>query len=185
MRRTAAALVAGGALALGLAACQTATVKTSASQTTAAKTTTTAKATTTAPVAKVGSTITLKTDQGTIAVTLQQVIDPAKSASQIAPDAGKRYVGAKFGIKATKGSYSGDSILAASVIASNGQTYSAGLLQVAGCTDFNNGQITLTPGESAVGCVIFQVPTAVKVIKVRYAGVAAGFPDQQIGEWQV
>ena len=40
--------------------------------------------------------------------------------------------------------------------------------QLAGCGNFDNGQVKLKTGTTATGCVTFQVPKGDKVAEVRY-----------------
>jgi hypothetical protein len=142
-----------------------------------------ASTSTTAAVAHTGGTITLKGQDKIVDVTLVKVIDPAQGASEFAtPDSGKRFVGAEFQIKNTgTGTFDDDANNDASVIGSDNQTYTADMNDIAGCTNFNSGSVTLAPGESATGCVNFQVPSGVTVVKVRFAANMGLGADT--GEW--
>ena len=93
------------------------------------------------------------------AVKLVSMIDPAQSGNQFAnPDAGKRFVAVEIQITGkSSGNDSNDANNNLSVVGSNGQVYSAEFFPVAECTNFNNGQYTVTKGESEVGCVRYQV----------------------------
>jgi Domain of unknown function (DUF4352) len=138
---------------------------------------------TTKAVAHVGATLSL--DSGAEQVTLTQVIDPAQPSNQyITPNAGDRFVATVFTIKnVSSKSGTGDANNNASVIGSNNQTYTADFDTVSECTNFDNGEFQLGPGESATGCVVFQLPTSVTVTKVHWtpdSGFASDF-----GEWLV
>jgi len=181
MRR---AWIAGaiGAVVLGGCSIKTNEVNTpSNTNTTAAHTN--GSTATTKPVAHIGATLTL--DSGNEQVTLSSVIDPAQGADQFTtPDAGKRFVATVFTIKdiGTQ-SGTGDANSNAAVIGSDNQTYSFDVSNVSECTNFNEGEFQLGPGESASGCVVFQLPTAIKVAKVQWSpqgGFASDF-----GEWLV
>jgi hypothetical protein len=102
-------------------------------------------------------------------VTLAQVVDPAQGANEFAtPDAGKRFVAAKFKITGTTGTFSGDANNNATVIGSDGQNYTSDVNDVTGCTNFNYGEYNVSPGRSSVGCVVFQVPQSVKVANIQW-----------------
>jgi hypothetical protein len=112
-----------------------------------------------------------------MSVTLTQVIDPAKgSSSYTTPDNGKRFVGAKFKIVGVSGTFSSDANSFASVIGDDSQSYSPDFSDIAGCTNFNSGEFSVTPGASSVGCVVFQVPNSVKVAHVQWGAAFGGAP---------
>lgn len=68
-----------------------------------------------------------------------------------------------------------------SVVGSNKQDYSADFDSVAECTDFDNGEYSVSKGESEIGCVTFQMTTGVNVAKVKY-NPDAGFSTNE-AEW--
>ncbi len=86
-----------------------------------------------------------------------------------------------FTIQGITGSSSDDANNDATLIGSNGQTYTADFNAIAGYTNFNNGDYTVSAGENSVGAVTFQVPVAVTVTKIErsatgdYASFAAGY----------
>jgi Domain of unknown function (DUF4352) len=136
-----------------------------------------------APV-HVGGTLTLTTaDSGSVAITVSQIIDPAQGADQFTtPDQGKRFVGVKLVVKDTGSASETDDVNTdVSVIGSDNQSYTPTFDSITGCTNFNSGTYALTNGETATGCVVFQVPTGVTVDKVQYQP-SAGFSNQT-GEW--
>jgi hypothetical protein len=112
-----------------------------------------------------------------MSVTLTQVIDPAQGANEFdTPDNGNRFVGAKFKIAGMSGSYSDDANSDAVVIGSDGQSYTPDFNDIAGCTNFNAGAFSVSPGTSATGCVAFQVPQGVTVASVQWGGGFGGTP---------
>jgi hypothetical protein len=119
----------------------------------------------------VGTSYTVTDSNGNkISVILARVIDPAQGADQFTtPQSGSRFVGAVFNIKGISGTFSDDAINDATVIGSNGQTYTADFDSIAGYTDFNHGEYSVSAGESSVGAVTFQIPLAVKVSKVEWS----------------
>jgi hypothetical protein len=133
----------------------------------------------------VGTSYTVTDPNGNkISVTLARLIDPAQGADQFTtPQSGSRFVGAVFNIKGISGTFSDDATNDATVIGSNGQTYTADFDSIAGYTDFNNGEFSVSAGESSVGAVTFQIPLAVKVSKVEWSanGGFGGAP----AEWLI
>jgi hypothetical protein len=112
-----------------------------------------------------------------MSVTLTQVIDPAQGANEFdTPDNGNRFVGAKFKIAGISGSFSDDANSDAVVIGSDGQSYTPDFSDIAGCTNFNAGGFSVSPGTSATGCVAFQVPQGVTVASVQWGGAFGGTP---------
>lgn len=133
----------------------------------------------------VDTTYTVTDQSGNkISVALTRVIDPAQGSDQFTtPDNGNRFVGAVFKIMGLSGTFSDDANNDATLIGSNGQTYSADFNSIAGYTNFNSGEYNVSAGEKSVGAVTFQVPIAVKVAKIEWSanGGFGGAP----AEWQV
>ena len=79
-----------------------------------------------------------------------KVIDPAQGANQAnTPDAGKRFVGLVFTIKGVTGSPQGeDANNDAVLVGANGRDYPAALDRIAGYTNFDDGAIHVTPGQT-------------------------------------
>jgi len=122
----------------------------------------------------VGTIYTVTDPNGNkISVTLTKMIDPAQGADQFTtPDNGNRFVGAVFTITGISGTFSDDANNDATLIGSNGQTYTADFDSIAGYTNFDNGQYTVSVGERSVGAVTFQVPLTVTVTKVEWSANA-------------
>jgi hypothetical protein len=133
----------------------------------------------------VGTSYTVTDPSGNkISVTLARVIDPAQGADQFTtPQNGSRFVGAVFSIKGISGTFSDDANNDATVIGSNGQTYTADFDSITGYTNFNDGEFSVSAAESSVGAVTFQIPLAVKVSKVEWSanGGLGGAP----AEWLI
>lgn len=174
MNRTVWALAAG----LTLAGCTTSTMKTA--QPVATKTTTAKTPPTSAAPATVGTALTA----GPMRITLVQVIDPAQGGPYTTPNAGERFVATKFLIANT-----GTSILShdinndVSIQGSNGQTYSPDFNSISGCTNFNSGVFTITPGQSETGCAAFQLPSSVAVSQVQVSVLVGA--TTEVGQWKV
>jgi hypothetical protein len=112
------------------------------------------------------------------------VIDPAQGADQFTtPDNGNRFVGAVFTITGTSGTLSDDANNDATLIGSNGQTYTADFDSIAGYTNFNNGEYNVSAGENSAGAVTFQLPLTVNVTKIEWSanGGFGGAP----AEWLI
>jgi hypothetical protein len=133
----------------------------------------------------IGTSYTVTDQSGNkITVTLTQVIDPAQGADQFtSPQSGNRFVGAAFDIKGTNGTFSDDANNDATLIGSNGQTYTADFDSIAGYTNFNHGEYSVSAGESSVGAVTFQIPVTVTVSKIEWSanGGLGGAP----AEWLI
>jgi hypothetical protein len=112
----------------------------------------------------------------TYRVTLDKVIDPAQGADQFTQaDNGNRFVGTVFTIQAVNGSPKDeDANSDAAIIGSNGQTYTADFNNIAGYTNFSDGQINVAQGQQSTGAVTFQLPKGVKATKVQWTP-AGGF----------
>ena len=119
-----------------------------------------------------------------ISVALTRVIDPAQGADQFTtPQNGDRFVGAVFTIKGISGTFTDDANNDATLIGSNGQTYTADFDSIAGYTDFNDGDYSVSTGEISVGAVTFQIPLGVSISKIEWSANAglSGAP----GEWLI
>jgi hypothetical protein len=132
---------------------------------------------------RTGATLAVSDTSGTrLDVTLVTVTDPASGASQYAkPASGKHFVGVKLRIQNKASStYQNNANNETTITLTDGKTVHADYDPIAGCGNFDNGQITLKPGTSATGCVTFQVPKGQKVTQVSYANTV--FPGQ-FAQW--
>jgi hypothetical protein len=127
------------------------------------------------PPGRIGSSFELKDGSGNLyRVTLTKVIDPAEGENQFTvPDAGKRFVGLVFRVKALTGSpQDEDANNNAVIIGSNGQNYAADFDGIAGYTNFDHGAIHVSKGETVTGSVTFQLPKDVKVSTVQWTALS-------------
>jgi hypothetical protein len=127
------------------------------------------------PPGRIGSSFELKDGSGNLyRVTLTKVVDPAKGENQFTvADAGKRFVGLVFRVKALTGSpQDEDANNDAVIIGSNGQSYSADFDGIAGYTNFDHGAIHVSKGETVTGSVTFQLPKDVKVSTVQWTALS-------------
>ena len=136
-------------------------------------------------IGQLGSTLPVSDTSGTrLDVTLSKLIDPASGANSYSnPAKGDHFVGVKLRIHNTATStYQNNANNETTITLASGKTLHADYNPVAGCGNFDNGQITLKSGASSTGCVTFQVPKGQKVIKVGYRNTV--FPGQS-AEWNV
>ncbi len=123
------------------------------------------------PAPTVGHTFVVENEQKQYeAVTLVAVIDPAQGADQYTtPDPGKRFVGIELKIRnRSSGTDTNDANNNTTLVGSNDQDYTPDFFSLAECTNFDNGQYTLAQGQSVTGCVTFEVPTGVRITRIRY-----------------
>lgn len=138
-----------------------------------------------APAGVVGASFSLNDGTGiSYQVTLVKVIDPARGADQFStPASGKRFVGLVFRIKGVTGSPQGeDANNDAVLVGANGRDYPADLNGIAGYTNFDDGAIHVTPGQTVTGAVAFQVPASVVVSTVQWTALSGFGP---MVEWNV
>lgn len=122
---------------------------------------------------KPNGALTIKDYGGnTLAVSVASVEDPATPTDSFSKaPAGDRLVAVKLSLKDLgPGSISDNANVDATLIGSNGQDYTFGFEDVAGCTNFSHGDFTLADtGSSQRGCVVFEVPSSVTVSSVQFA----------------
>jgi Domain of unknown function (DUF4352) len=142
-------------------------------------------ATSTAAAAKahVGSTIALKSTEEALAVTLVQVKDNPSAKDQFsAPDAGDKFYAAQFRLQNTSTTaYSDSPDNGAVVVDSQGQQFQATFDDTDAGASFP-GSTTIPPGQSALGWITFQVPTATVVAAVQFE-LESGFGSS--AQWTV
>lgn len=172
-RRRWLALILGILAVALIAACGSTTKAASpAASSTAAATASPTPSPTNALSGPVGTVYKVTDDSGNVmTVKLTQVIDPAQGADQYTtPNNGFRFVAAVFTLNGVSGTFSDDANSDATLIGSNSQTYTFDGSSLAGVTNFNYGEYSLTPGQTSVGAVAFQVPDGVKVSSIQWGG---------------
>jgi len=133
----------------------------------------------------VGATLGVSDSSGTkLDVTVEKVIDPASGANQYSnPASGKHFVGVKLRVRNKAAtSYQNNANNETTIVLSTGKTRHADYNPIAGCGNFDNGQIKLASGASKTGCVTFQVPNGQKVTEIRYGNTV--FPGNT-AQWRV
>ena len=134
---------------------------------------------------QLGSALAVSDSSGTkLDVTLQKVIDPADGANQYSkPASGKHFVGVKLHVQNKAATtYQNNANNETTIILSDGRTLHADFNPIAGCGNFDNGQVKLKSGAASTGCVTFQVPTSEKVVRVSYGNTV--FPGTT-AEWSI
>jgi hypothetical protein len=121
---------------------------------------------------RIGSTEVFSTTGQDFSVQLAAVTTPASPATPTVtpPKTGDRYVALRFTIHDIgTASITGDADSSASVIGSNEQIYTSVPTIVTGCTNFDYGSFQLSHGQSVSGCVVFDIPDAVRVATVKWS----------------
>jgi hypothetical protein len=136
--------------------------------------------------AKIGGSIALTGMRGDekLTVTLVKVADPATSSDQfMQPDSGKRWVALQIRVTNTAATvYSDSPTNGATLIDALGQHYRS----TYGDTTLGqamDGEVKLAPGDSALGVIVYEVPTGQKVSSFQFS-LDSGFADQT-GQWQL
>jgi len=191
MRRTLSA-AAVLALAGATAACSSNTVSTAPANTAttqaaaAHSTAPVAAATTSAPQKKahLGDTVNIGGRDTSLAVTLVKIVDPAQGSDEFTkPDAGKHFVAVQIRV-VNKGQkvYSDDPAADVKVKNAVGETMSIAFATTTAGADMPNS-VDLTPGDTALGFVDFQVPDGQKIAQVQYALLSFG--GDSVAQWTI
>jgi hypothetical protein len=122
--------------------------------------------------ARVGSAITLSGDDSgeQMAVTVTKVISHASPGDEFtSAPAGDRLYAVQFRLNDSgSAAYSDSPSNGAEVVDSSGQSYEAAIADnVGGCTSFPASE-NIAPGESGLGCIVFEVPKAAKITGVQF-----------------
>lgn len=134
-----------------------------------------------APSVPLGSATTLEGSESQVSVTVSQVVDPAPPSEFNEPQPGNRLVAVQLTLL-NDGQTPYDDSPSSSVmlIDEQGQQYLAGFFDIASGPGFD-GNVTIVPGDTRVGFVVFEVPEGITVVKMQMA-LDFGFADQ-IGEF--
>jgi hypothetical protein len=136
--------------------------------------------------ARVGATITLSGNSagGQMAVTVTEVFRDPQAVSEFdTPQQGDRLYAVQFRLGDTGSiAYSDSPSNGAVVIDSAGQSYQSSLDSVAECESFP-GTENIAVGSSGLGCIVFEVPTTVKITLVQFTLDSGMGP--QTGQWDI
>lgn len=106
----------------------------------------------------------------TMSVTVTQILDPATAGTGSGlADPGYRFVAVEASLSNASALVGGDANLAVTVTGSDGVTYTADFGTASQCTNFTYGEFQVPAGDTATGCVLFQLPTAVTVASVQFS----------------
>ena len=120
-----------------------------------------------------------------MAVTLVKVYDPATSSNQfLQPDSGKRFVATPITIKnSSSGTISPNILFEGALIDKANQSYNSAVVSsVSECQDFASN-LKVASGDSATGCIVFEVPTGNAAAKFQYTP-SSGF-SSNTGQWLI
>lgn len=132
--------------------------------------------------AKLGDTIEIKARGTDLAVTLVRIVDPAKGGDElIHPAAGHHYVAVQVRI-VNKGQkvYSDDPVVNVKAKNADGEAMSKTFTTTTAGADMPTS-VDLTPGDTALGFVDFEVPDGQKIAQVQYA--LTTFGGDGVAQW--
>lgn len=132
--------------------------------------------------ARLGDTVNISDQKTSLAVTLVKIVDPAKGADEFTvPDAGKHFVAVQIKVVNTgKAVYSDDPQADVKVKNAAGETMSIAFATTTAGADMPLS-VDLTPGDTALGFVDFQVPDGQKIAQVQYAVIS--FRGDNVAQW--
>lgn len=133
--------------------------------------------------APLGSTLSVTVGSALLQLTLVRVLDPARGAG-LTPPSGYRFVGADLRItNPGRATAEIEPELDTHLVDRAGGVYNLGMDNgnLADCPRFANGTGALAPGQTAEGCVGFELPATTTVAAVLYA--APGAPALESARW--
>ena len=116
-------------------------------------------------------------------MTLVKIVDPAAGADDFSqPKTGHRYVAVQYRLSNVgAAAYSDAPDNGAQLSDEQGQIYSTTFADTKAGQDFP-AQVDLTPGNSALGVIVFELPADAKVTTAQF-GMDSGFGQK--GQWRV
>jgi len=185
-----AAVTAGSLAALGLGACGGSVTKASSPPSPAKSSAPKPAPSTPAPLSgPVGTTFKVSgTDNSgnstVYTVTLVQFLPVAQGADYQQADPGHYLAGAKFRITGVTGNSSDDSNNDAQATGNDSQVYEPAMDDITSGTNFNSGDFQVSPGQTQIGWVSFQLPNSAKVTSIQWS--ADGFMGGSTpGTWKI
>jgi len=136
--------------------------------------------------AKIGTRIALNGESNgeRMAVTVTKVVQTARSSDEFStPSAGHRFYAVQFRLtNIGSATYSDSPSNGAQVVDSRGQSYDSTFANAANCQTFP-AQENIAPGNSGLGCIVFEIPTRAVITGTQFT-LDSGFgPDT--GQWKV
>ena len=191
MKRSSIVAVSFIGLSMLAVGCGASGVSTTPVQTPSTARTPSTPSTPSAQVAGVGDTIDLSdsTTGDHIAVTVVKVVDPDSSTNQFeTPSAGDRFESIQFRIVNTgTGTYQDDPLLEITAKDAAGQTMQQTIVTSTTAGAQMPSSVNLTPGDTALGFVTFDVPAGDKIAQTQYSlhlGLIGTTGQWQIGNGQ-
>jgi hypothetical protein len=119
-----------------------------------------------------------------MAVTLVHVYHHDPDAEFAAPEAGDRFISVQVRLRNIgSAAYSDSPDNEVVVVDSKGQSYQSWIIAPGvGCPQFPATE-KIAPGDTGLGCIVFQVPSGAKITKVQVT-LNSGFANQT-GQWAV
>jgi Domain of unknown function (DUF4352) len=135
--------------------------------------------------AKVGDTLTLKGSAGeSMAVTVDQVMDPLQVGSYDQPDSGQRFVGIQITLKDVGSVAYSDSPSNGSTLLSNTNEQAMGQIVSGGpCGNDFASSANIAPGNTQQGCIPFEMPVGQTPATFQFT-LNSGFANQT-GQWSL
>ena len=116
----------------------------------------------------------------TMSITVSQIIDPASAGTGSGlADPGYRFVALQASLSNSdpaNGVVDGNANVGMTLTGSDGVTYKADFGTASQCTNFTYGEFQVSSGDTATGCVLFQLPVSVTVTSVQFT-LDAGYLD--------
>lgn len=134
--------------------------------------------------ARLGDTVNISDQKTSLAVTLVKIVDPAKGSDEFTvPDPGKHFIAVQIRVVNQGASvYSDDPQADVKVKNAAGETMSIAFGTTTAGADMPTS-VDLTPGDTALGFVDFQVPDGQKIAQVQYALISLG--GDNVAQWTI
>jgi hypothetical protein len=132
--------------------------------------------------ARVGDSITIKTTETKLKVTVLGVMDPVNAGQYDQPAASRRYVGVQLSIRNVGGnSYSDAPSNGAQLVDNHDEQADPTLLTGGDCTIGFSSDVRLSPGSRQKGCIAFEIKKRAKPATFQFAGDSGFGPGN--AEW--
>lgn len=184
--RSAAAATLG--VAIVLCGCGTQTIVKTVTTTKPAPSTSTPTSTSSSSAsqrARIGDTLTLAgTDGESLAVTVNQVVDPLQTGEFDTPDPGTRFVGIQITLRNVGSkAYSDSPSNGATLLSTTDEQADTALVTSGPCGNEFQSSVKIAPGDTQRGCLPFQLSKSQRPGTFQFT-LNSGFADQT-GQWSV
>lgn len=136
--------------------------------------------------AGIGDSQDLEDFENEVTITVVDVVDPAEPKDPFsAPEAGNRLTSVQFCVENTGDTAFLDPFLDTQVTDTAGQSFDAAFLVPSDAgPHFPSDTIRVSPGESALGFITYEVPKNAELAEVRYT-MPFGFGGDDTGAWNI